>query len=243
MKLGGKGHLELTARSDKDGQKVDWQGMLEQLALEDMPPGLLSETIKLSGSAGLQANEAWRLDKVAMASPGFTFEMSGSGRQRTGQIDMTLALPRLGLLQEDVGGAASAKGKVVLTPTGGDLQFSVDLTDLSRGGISSKKLALVLDTTLDGQAVRGRLKADGDLANQPLKLDGQFQRNADGGVLVPAPAGRLGQCLGRRRQSRRDAQGRDRTGPSQDGAARGSRAFARHRTGRRARPRDRDRAR
>ena len=41
MKLGGKGHLELTARSDKDGQKVDWQGMLEQLALEDMPPGLL----------------------------------------------------------------------------------------------------------------------------------------------------------------------------------------------------------
>ncbi|HTE37497.1 MAG TPA: hypothetical protein VK630_13225, partial [Reyranella sp.] len=189
MKLGGKGHLELTARSDKDGQKVDWQGMLEQLALEDMPPGLLRETIKLSGSAGLQANEAWRLDKVAMASPGFTFEMSGSGRQRTGQIDLSLALPRLGLLQEDVGGAASAKGKVVLTPTGGDLQFSVDLTDLSRGGISSRKLALVLDTTLDGQAVRGRLKADGDLANQPLKLDGQFERNADGGVLVPALQG------------------------------------------------------
>ena len=63
-----------------------------------------------------------------MASEGFTFEMSGSGRQRTGQIDMTLALPKLGLLQEDVGGAASAKGKVLLTPTGGDLQFSVDLT-------------------------------------------------------------------------------------------------------------------
>jgi len=185
MKLNGKGHLELTAQSDKDGQKVGWQGMLDQLALEGAPPGLLRETIKLSGNAGLQAGEAWRLDKVAMASPGFTFEMSGSGRQRTGQIDMTLALPKLGLLQEDVGGAASAKGKVLLTPTGGDLQFSVDLTDLSRGSISSKKLGLVLDTTLDGQAVRGRLKADGDLANQPLKLDGEFARNADGGVQVP----------------------------------------------------------
>lgn len=189
VKLGGKGHLELTARSDKDGQKVDWQGMLDQLVLEGAPPGLLRETIRLSGSAGLQADEAWRLDKVAMASPGFTFEMSGSGRQRTGQIDMTLALPRLGLLQEDVGGAASARGKVLLTPTGGDLQFSVDLTDLSRGGISSKKLALLLDTTLDGQAVRGRLKADGDLANQPVRLDGQFERNADGGILVPALQG------------------------------------------------------
>ena len=94
--------------------------------------------------------------------------------------------------------SASAKGKVVLTPAGGDLQFTVDLTDLSRGGISSKKLALVLDTALEGEAVRGRLKADGDLANQPLTLDGRFaaqrrRRHAGAGA-----AGRLGQCLGRR---------------------------------------------
>lgn len=189
VKLGGKGRLELTARSDKDGQKVDWQGMLEQLALDDMPPGLLRETIRLSGSAGLQADEAWRFDKIAMASPGFTFEMSGSGRRRTGQIDMTLALPRLGLLQEDVGGAASAKGTLKMTPAGGDLQLTLETSDLSRGGISSKKLSLTLDTTLEGEAVRGRLRADGDLANQPVKLDGNFARNADGGVLVPTLQG------------------------------------------------------
>jgi translocation and assembly module TamB len=189
LKLGGKGHLELSANTDKDGGKVGWQGTLDQLALDNMPPGLLHETIKLSGGAGLRYDEAWQLDKVKMASEGFAFEMSGSGRQRTGQIDMTLALPKLGLLQEDVGGAASAKGKVLLTPTGGDLQFSVDLTDLKRGAISAKKLALALDTTLDGQAVHGRFKADGDLANQPLKLDGQFLRNADGGVQVPALQG------------------------------------------------------
>ena len=189
VKLGGKGHLDLTARSDENGQAVDWQGTLEQLALENMPPGLVQETIRLSGSAGLQADEAWRLDKVAMASPGFTFEMSGHGRQRTGQIDMTLALPRLGLLQEDIAGAASAKGTVALTPKGGDLQLTLDLSDLSRGGIASKKLSLMLDAALEGEAVRGRLRAEGDLANQPVSLDGRFARNADGGVQVPALQG------------------------------------------------------
>jgi hypothetical protein len=34
--------------------------------------------------------------------------------------------------------------------------------------------------------VHGRVKAEGDLANQPLTLDGRFARNADGGILVPA---------------------------------------------------------
>jgi translocation and assembly module TamB len=102
---------------------------------------------------------------------------------------MSLALPRLGLLQEDVGGAASAKGTVKLTPAGGDLQLTLETSDLSRGGISSKKLSLVLDTTLEGEAVSGRLRADGDLANQPVKLDGRFARDADGGVQVPALQG------------------------------------------------------
>ena len=43
----------------------------------------------------------------------------------------------------------------------------------------------MLDTALEGDAVRGRLKADGDLANQPVALEGQFARNADGGIQVP----------------------------------------------------------
>jgi translocation and assembly module TamB len=187
--LGGRGRVELTVKSDKDGQRVDWTGTLHDLALDGMPPGLTRESIRLSGGAALRPDQAWRLDKVAMTSPGFTFEMSGTGRDRTGAIDLSLNLPRLGLLQGDVGGAAAAKGKVMLTPNGGDLQLTVDLADLSRDGISSKKLSLMLDTTLEGEAVRGRLKAEGDLANQPVMLDGRFARDADGGVQVPSLQG------------------------------------------------------
>ena len=186
MPLRGRGHIELTAAHDKDGQRVSWQGNLDQLALDGVPPGLLQESLKLSGGAALKRDQAWRLDKVAMQSSGFTFEMSGAGRDRTGAIDMILKLPKLGVLQEDVGGSAEATGKVMMNPTGGDLQFTIDLAGLSRGGISSNKLTLKLDTSLEGEAVRGRVKAEGDLANQPLTLDGRFARNADGGILVPA---------------------------------------------------------
>lgn len=185
LPLGGRGHLELTASHNKDGQKASWQGTLDRLTMDGVPPGLLQESLKLSGAAALLPDRAWRLDKVAMASPGFTFEMSGTGRDRTGSIDMTLKLPKLGVLQPDVGGSAEATGKVTMTPGGGNLQLTVNTTDLSRGGIASKKLALMLDTALEGDAVRGRLKADGDLANQPVALEGQFARNADGGIQVP----------------------------------------------------------
>ncbi|HEY2870301.1 MAG TPA: translocation/assembly module TamB domain-containing protein [Reyranella sp.] len=185
LPLGGRGHLELTASHGKDGQKASWLGTLDQLTMDGVPPGLLQESLKLSGAAALRPDKAWRLDKVAMASPGFTFEMSGTGRDRTGSIDMTLKLPKLGVLQPDVGGSAEATGKMMMTPTGGDLQLTVSTTDLSRGGIASKKLSLMLDTALEGDAVRGRLKADGDLANQPVALEGQFARNADGGIQVP----------------------------------------------------------
>ncbi|MBN9086925.1 MAG: translocation/assembly module TamB domain-containing protein [Reyranella sp.] len=185
MSIGGRGHIELTAAHDKTRQRIEWQGNLDRLTLEGVPPGLLQEQLKLSGGATLRQDQAWRLDKVAMASPGFTFEMSGTGRERTGAIDMTLKLPKLGALQEDIGGSADATGKVMMTPTGGDLQFTVDLADLSRNGIASKKLRVMLDTALEGEAVRGRIKAEGDLANQPLTLDGRFARNADGGIAVP----------------------------------------------------------
>src|SRR5262249_37174965 len=80
-------------------------------------------------------------------------------------------------------------GKVVLKPTGGDLHFDVDFTDLSRGGLASRKLALILDTSLEDDAVSGSIKANGDLANQRLTLDRRFPPKAHASLPVPLVSG------------------------------------------------------
>ena len=187
--LNGRGYLELSARTRDDNLRADWQGTFDDLSLPGMPEGLARQALRLSGGAELQRDQSWRLDTVRMASDGFTLEVSGRGRQRTGEIDLSLALPKLGVLQGDVGGSATAKGKLVLKPAGGDLHVTADFAGLSRGGIASRKLALVLDTALEGDAVSGSLKANGDLANQPVTLDGRFARKADGSLIVPSLSG------------------------------------------------------
>src|SRR6185369_13366150 len=69
------------------------------------------------------------------------------------------------------------------------LHVTADLAGLSRAGIASRKLALVLDTALEGDDVSGSLKASGDLANHPVALDGRFARKADGSLIVPTFSG------------------------------------------------------
>jgi translocation and assembly module TamB len=187
--LVGRSHLELSGRVRNDNYRADWQGTLDDLGLPGLPEGLARPQVQLSGGADLQRDQSWRLEAVRIASEGVTLEMSGRGKERSGEIDLALALPRLGLLQNDVGGAATAKGKVVLKPAGGDVHFTADLTGLSRGGLAARRLTLALDASLEGDAVSGSLKADGDLANQPLTLDGRFARKADGSLLVPAVKG------------------------------------------------------
>ena len=187
--LNGRSHLELSARARNDNLRADWQGTLDDLSLPGMPEGLARQVVRLGGGAELQRDQSWRLDTVRMASDSFTFDVSGRGRQQSGEIDLSLALPKLGVLQGDVGGSATAKAKLVLKPAGGDLHVTADLAGLSHGGIASRKLALVLDTALEGDAVSGSLKANGDLANQPVTLDGRFGRKADGSLIVPSLSG------------------------------------------------------
>ena len=189
LPLGGRAHLDLTLATRPEGARVDWQSTLDDLSLPNLPVGLQRQTVRLSGGVALQKDRSWKLDAVKLATDGLTLDMAGSGRDRTGTIDLGLDLPRLGLLQQEVSGSASAKARVTLKPAGGDMHFTVDLADLARGGITSRKLALVLDTSLEGEAAKGSVKADGDLANQPLTLAGSFARNADGGVLVPSLQG------------------------------------------------------
>ncbi len=165
---------------------ADWQGTIDSLGVDNVPADFAKPTVKLSGGADLQRDQSWKLEAVRVASDALTLEVSGRGKANTGEVDLSLALPKLGLLQEGVDGSANTKGKVVLKANGADFQFDVDLANLSRGGIASRKISLALAAAVDGDAVSGSVKANGDLANQPLKLDGRFARKPDGSIVVPA---------------------------------------------------------
>jgi translocation and assembly module TamB len=189
MVMAGRGHFEVSARSAKNTLHADWQGTIDSLGVDGVPEGLARPTVKLSGGADLQRDQSWKLDAVRIASEALTLEMSGRGKERTGEIDLSLALPKLGLLQEGVDGSANTKGRIVLKPAGADFQFDVDLAGLGRSGIASRKLSLALAAAVDGEAVSGSVRATGDLANQPLTLDGRFARKPDGSIVVPAMNG------------------------------------------------------
>jgi len=186
MVMAGRSHFEVSARTRNDALHATWQGTIDALGVEGVPEGLARPTVTLSGGADLQRDQSWKLDAVRIVSEALTLEISGRGRERTGEIDLSLALPKLGLLQPGVDGSASTKGKIVLRAAGADFQFNVDLAGLSRGGIASRRISLALAAAVDGEAVSGSVKATGDLANQPLSLDGRFARKADGSLLVPA---------------------------------------------------------
>jgi translocation and assembly module TamB len=189
VEIGGHGHLDLDLSAKSRGARVAWRGTFDDLSAPNMPPDLQRKTLALNGAAALEKDGAWQLDGVRLAAEGSTFTVSGHGRDRTGELDLVLDLPRLGLLQAGLGGAASAKAKVTLTPDGGDVHAAVDLTDLSRAALTSRHLALTLDASLEGEAARGSVKAEGDLVGQPLTLGGVFSRSADGGLHVPSLQG------------------------------------------------------
>jgi translocation and assembly module TamB len=189
MVMSGRSHFEVSARARKDTLHADWQGAIDALGVSGVPAGLARPTVKLSGGADLQRDRSWKLDAVRIASEALTLEMSGRGKERTGEIDLSLALPKLGLLQEGVDGSVNTKGRIVLKPAAADFRFDVDLAGLSRGGIASRKLSLALAAAVDGEAVSGSVKATGDLANQPLTLDGRFARKPDGSIVVPGMSG------------------------------------------------------
>ncbi|MBS0221583.1 MAG: translocation/assembly module TamB domain-containing protein [Proteobacteria bacterium] len=185
----GRGHLDLDLSTKTQTSRVAWRGTLDDLGVPNMPPDLKRQTLKLSGAAALQKDRSWQLDGVRVGAEGLTFTVSGQGRDQTGDLNLSLDLPRLDLLQAGMSGAASANGKVTLKPDGGDVRVSIDLSNLRRGKLTSQHLALLLDASLEGEAAHGQVTAQGDLAQQPLSLSGSFARNADGGLQVPTLQG------------------------------------------------------
>jgi translocation and assembly module TamB len=147
LTLGGRGHLDLDVAAAKGTAKVDWQGTLDDLDVPDLPPDLQSRTVRLAGSASLQADRSWRMDGVRIAAEPLTLTASGRGRGSASQFDLGLDMPKLG------------------------------------------RLALALGFDGADAALKGSVKGDGTLVNQPLALAGNFAQQSDGGILVPSLQG------------------------------------------------------
>ena len=97
MVMTGRSHFEVSARARKDALHADWQGTIDALGVDDVPAGLTGPTVTLSGGADVQRDQSWKLDAVRIASEALTLEMSGRGKERTGEIDLSLTLPKLGV--------------------------------------------------------------------------------------------------------------------------------------------------
>lgn len=189
--LAGSSIVDLTLNTDREGIKLGWNGTLSNVTADGLPADLVTAPVALSGAATWRFDEAWTLSDARVASGDAALVVSGRGRAATGDLDLALDLPKLDFLQAGVGGAAKVTSNIRLGGDRTDLRVAAELSDLSRGGIASRKLTLSATGSLDAAgAVGGDVKASGDLAAQPLSLDGRFSIDAAGGVVVPTFQGR-----------------------------------------------------
>jgi len=182
----GRGTLDITARLGPDQTSVDWRGLLENLSVEGVPADLVKSGIRLSGAATARRDQSWTAQGVRIESDTLALEVAGRGRGRDGDIELSLAAPRLASLDQRVAGGLNAKGTVALRADGIALKLTADAADLAYETLRAGRLALSLDARVQGDAVSGALTANGDLASQPLRVDGRFARAADGSLTVPA---------------------------------------------------------
>jgi translocation and assembly module TamB len=189
--LAGSSTVELTVNTDRDGIKVGWRGTVSNVTADGLPTELVTAPVELSGGATLRFDEAWTLSDARVASGDAALVVSGHGRAATGELDLTLDLPKLDFLKAGLSGATKITGNIRLGADRTDLRVAAELNDLARGQIASRKLTLSASGWLDAAgAASGEVKASGDLAAQPLSLDGRFSLDAAGGVVVPTFQGR-----------------------------------------------------
>ncbi|HZB56737.1 MAG TPA: translocation/assembly module TamB domain-containing protein, partial [Reyranella sp.] len=166
-------------------------GTVSNVTAEGLPSGLITAQVALSGAASWRFDEAWTLSDVRVASGGATFIVAGRGKAATGELDLTVELPKLDFLKVELGGAAKLTSNIRFGTDRTDLRLAAELSDLARGQIASRQLILSATGSLDAAgAASGEVKANGDLANKPLSLDGRFSVDAAGGVTVPRFQGR-----------------------------------------------------
>lgn len=188
--LTGKARVDLTAGIDKGNLSARWQGRIEGLGAPDVPPGLMA-TVDLAGTAALAPDGSWTIRDVKLGSDSGTLTVSGRGRQQAGTLDLDLDLPRLAAFRSEVGGAATAKATVGFGSPETSLELKVESRDVAFEGISSRRLALESSIALAASGrLTGSLQAEGDVAGQPLSLDGRFSHDAAAGLSVPSAHGR-----------------------------------------------------
>lgn len=188
--LTGKATVDLTANVDKGNLSARWQGRVDGLGAPDVPPGLIA-TVDLAGMAGLAPDGTWTVRDATLGSESGTLTVSGRGREQAGTLDLDLDLPRLAVFRAEVGGAATAKATIGFGGPETSLKLKVESRDVAFQTINSQRLTL--DTSLSlaaSGALAGTLQAAGDVAGQPLSLDGRFAHDAATGLAVPSLQGR-----------------------------------------------------
>lgn len=194
--LSGRADLDLTATSDRGDLTLAWQGALRDLGAPDLPHDLVASPVSLDGAASLKRDGTWSLRAVRVATEGGAFTVDGTGRESTGTLDLSLDLPKLAALRADVAGGASAKATITLRGDGTDIKLNAALRELAYQQLKAQKLDLSTTASIDASgAVRGALEANGDVASQALTLNGRFERNATGGIIVPSFQGRWASAI------------------------------------------------
>lgn len=184
--ISGRGTIDVTARVEQGQASIDWRGLLENLSVEGVPTNLTTSGVRLRGAASAQQDQSWTFQGVRVESDALALEVSGRGRGRDGDIELTVAAPKLAAIDQRVAGSVNAKGTVALRGDGIAVKLSAEAADLVHETLKAGRLVLSLDAQVQGDAVSGALNAGGDLADQPLRVDGRFARDADGGITVPA---------------------------------------------------------
>jgi translocation and assembly module TamB len=185
--LAGRARIELGARpAPGNGIAATWQVTLNDAALPQVPPGLITPALTVNGAGTFDQEQRWTLAPTRVRSDGFTLELSGRGVRDSGEVSFTLADGKLAVLDPAAKGVISGRGTV--KREGGDIVARVEaaLTDLAVRGVESRRLALTTEATVKGGAVEARVEGGGDLAGQPLSLAGRAAIAADGSLSIPS---------------------------------------------------------
>ncbi|MCA0305289.1 MAG: translocation/assembly module TamB domain-containing protein [Proteobacteria bacterium] len=190
-RLAGAAALDVTASGDRQGARASWQATINGVQVEGVSAEALREAIVVSGSASLQAGGAWRLADARIASAAGQATLSGQGAGNDGTLDLSVDLPTLSILDSSVAGAGRVTGRVTRASGRAEAKLDGTLTGLARGPVVSRTLTLSAAAGMDPSgAASGTLTLGGDLAEQPVSLDGRFSVDAAGGVRVPSFQGK-----------------------------------------------------